>query len=602
MDLGKFIRNAGNRRGSTSILAIMVSLLLTILFTATLTLTMIDAELVHDNTRNKKAFQAADSGLVHSRKVLANALAAWNLPSSTTPSELEDYAQDAESENPTGNQDISLIMDTGLNIYEVMPRDEITTSVILEQPGDGEVAPVVGYDTSVNIWPTEVERPDTGDASMRHVFHYDWRVESLGQADLTAQHNQATRLENGNFELEVKRPNFATYGYFTQTMQNQFDDQLWFFDGEVYGGPTHVNAAEGQGVAAFYGEPTFNGAFTAVQGSYEESILAGGANPQFNAGATWGVEQITLPENGWSQLRASIGDYENIDNGTAPSLLEFVERLGLAGAPTLLDKGCYFAPNYNTGAGLLGGIFINGDATKIGLRTEGNLQLIEVRMTGTGPMAGDNTWLFKENVNAGNTEVWKNGTKVGQYNRALNGMIHINGSVMNLTGDALSTSPDIQADTELTVSATGDINIGGHITYEKNPADFPEADNVLGIFSAGGNIMIRENAPTDLEIHASMMAASTDHGLGAEGIIQGNEYVYAYPNKGKLKLTGGLIENRNQTTGVHYSNGHKTGYEWDFKYDDRFLAGKAPPWFPYVTKFIMEMHGVNAEGWGRKYY
>ena len=113
--------------------------------------------------------------------------------------------------------------------------------------------------------------------------------------------------------------------------------------------------------------------------------------------------------------------------------------------------------------------------------------------------------------------------------------------------------------------------------------------------------MLREDGPDNLEINASMMAVSNDHGLGAEGIISGNNYVYNYPNKGKLKLTGGLIENRNQTTGVYYSNGHKTGYEWDFTYDDRFQAGKAPPYFPYVTKFIMEMHGVNAEGWGRKY-
>lgn len=183
----------------------------------------------------------------------------------------------------------------------------------------------------------------------------------------------------------------------------------------------------------------------------------------------------------------------------------------------------------------------------------------------------------------------------------MNGMIHVNGSILNLTGDGSVNSPDIAAGSEITVSATGDIKIGGHITYAVDPADNPDADNILGIFSAGGNIMLRQDGPNNLNIDASMMAVSNDHGLGAEGIIQGNNYVYNYPNKGKLQLTGGLIENRNQTTGVYYSNGHKTGYEWDFTYDDRFQTGKAPPYFPYVTKFIMEMHGVNAEGWGRKY-
>jgi hypothetical protein len=596
------LENFRQRRGSTSILAIMVSLLLTILFTATLSLTMVDAELVHDNTRNKKAFQAADSGLVHSRRVLADALSSWNLPSATTPDDVEEYATDAESGNTGGNQDISLIMDTGGNIDDVMPRNEITTSVTLETPLTGEVAPTVGYDTSVNIWPTDVERPAAGDASKKHVFHYDWSVSSQGQADLSDQHNQATRLENGNFEIEVKRPNFATYGYFTQTMENQFNHQLWFFDGEVYDGPVHVNAGPGEGIAAFYGEPVFNGAFTAVQATYEESLLAGGANPQFNEGATWGVDQIELPANGWSQLRAACGDYANIDNGTAPTLGDMVSMLGLGGSPTLLDKGCYFAPAYNAASTLLGGIFINGDANLVKLSTEGSLQVIDVNMTGTGPMAGDNWWKFKEDPASGTTAVWNNGILIDTYDQLLNGMIHVNGNIANLTGDASVTNPDVHAASEMTISATGNINIGGHITYTENPADNPGTDNILGIFSSGGNIMLRQDGPNNLEINATMMAVSANHGLGAQGIIAGGNYVYNYPNKGKLKLTGGLIENRNQTTGVYYSNGHKTGYEWDFTYDDRFLEGKAPPYFPYVTKFIMEMHGVNAEGWGRKYY
>ncbi|MCB1221560.1 MAG: DUF4900 domain-containing protein [Planctomycetales bacterium] len=590
-----------SRKGSTSILAIMVSLLLTILFTATLSLTMVDAELVHDHTRNKKAFQAADSGLVHSRRVLSDALSAWNMPTATTPGDVEEYAQDAEAENPSGNQDISLIMDTGENIDDVMPRNQITTSVTLEEPASGVQAPTVGYNTMVNIWPTEVERPAASDASKKHVFHYDWSVTSEGAADLNNQHNQATRVENGNFELEVKRPNFATYGYFTQTMQNQFNDQLWFFDGEVYDGPVHVNAGDGEGVAAFYGEPTFNGAFTAVQGSYEESILAGGANPQFNEGATWGVDQIDLPSNGWSQLRAAMGDYANIDLGTQPSLAEYIDILGLTGLPGLLDKGCYFCPDYNRGDSLLGGIFINGDANTIRLSTDGTAQVTEISMAGTGLFGGTNNWKFRESPATGQTEIWKNGTLVKTIGQLMNGMIHVNGSILNLTGDGSVNSPDIAAGSEITVSATGDIKIGGHITYAVDPADNPDADNILGIFSAGGNIMLRQDGPNNLNIDASMMAVSNDHGLGAEGIIQGNNYVYNYPNKGKLQLTGGLIENRNQTTGVYYSNGHKTGYEWDFTYDDRFQTGKAPPYFPYVTKFIMEMHGVNAEGWGRKY-
>jgi hypothetical protein len=49
------------------------------------------------------------------------------------------------------------------------------------------------------------------------------------------------------------------------------------------------------------------------------------------------------------------------------------------------------------------------------------------------------------------------------------------------------------------------------------------------------------------------------------------------------------------------SNGHQTGYTWNFTYDDRFVAGHAPPYFPYVTKFLMQVQNIEATAWGRKY-
>ena len=98
------------------------------------------------------------------------------------------------------------------------------------------------------------------------------------------------------------------------------------------------------------------------------------------------------------------------------------------------------------------------------------------------------------------------------------------------------------------------------------------------------------------------MASGTGKGIGAEGITTGGGYDYSYPNKGSWNLLGGLIENVNQTTGVFYTNGHVTGYTWDFTYDERFLDGHAPPFFPYVTRFVVTMLGVSPENWGRKYY
>ena len=175
-------------------------------------------------------------------------------------------------------------------------------------------------------------------------------------------------------------------------------------------------------------------------------------------------------------------------------------------------------------------------------------------------------------------------------------------NVFGVKGDGTLAGGDIQQDYGLTLSATGNVEIMDHLTYSDDPTSNPDADNIFGVFSSNGNIYLDEDAPNDLTLHATVMAASDDHGVGAEGITAGGWYNYNYPDKGNWNLLGGLIENKNQTTGVFYSNGHSTGYTWNFDYDERFAQGAAPPYFPYVTKFIIEMQNLQASNWGRRYY
>jgi hypothetical protein len=188
------------------------------------------------------------------------------------------------------------------------------------------------------------------------------------------------------------------------------------------------------------------------------------------------------------------------------------------------------------------------------------------------------------------------------FNTKFNGVIHVEGAVNSLGGDGNASNADIQKDSQLTVSATGNIKINDHITYQEDPRTVPSTKNILGIYSSNGNVMLGTSAPNNLNLHATVMAASTNHGVGAEGITVGTSYDYNYPNKGNWNLLGGLIENKNQTTGVFYSDGTITGNKWNFAYDQRFTEGTAPPYFPYVTKFTVSMLGVQHTKWGRKYY
>ncbi|MBN2083438.1 hypothetical protein JW859_14680 [bacterium] len=578
----------------------MISMLVMILLMATMVLTIADIEQTEDYARNKKTMQASDSGIEHGEIVLAHAISSFNMPAAKDEGDIDQYAIDADS-NDTETQ-LSLLFDTGEYFQnELYVGTEPDASATTESTGDLNV----GYAADINVDAVKVDLPDESDISHRHVFYYDYEIASQGASAVGEQANRTTRLERGSFEVEVKRPSFATYGYFTQSMKNQFEHQLVFFDGEVYDGPTHVNSAPPEGRAGFYGSATFNGPFTAVQERYEDSWLGGDANPIFNDSVTWGVDPIDLPENGWSQLRASIGDYDNVADKTEPSVgweQYLIEWMNLPIGTTELSQGVYYTPNYNSEPDLMGGIMVWGNAADVSLSLGSfGEQVMTITMSNDdgGEFDGDHTWVFREI--GGNTFVSVDGAAETMYNGSLNGLIHVEGNINSLGGGGTSAA-DIEENYALTVSATQDIYITDHITYEVSPVDDPDVENILGIFSSGGNIMLAEEAPYNLNLQATVMAASANHGVGAEGLVVGTGYDYNYPYKENWNLLGGLIENKNQTTGVFYSNGHRTGYNWNFTYDERFLEGKAPPYFPYVTKFVMNVQNAKETEWGRKFY
>lgn len=589
-----------HRRGSAAVLALMVTMLLIILLLATMTLTITDIEQTEDYARNKKTLQASDSGIAHGKLVMAHALSSFSMPAYKNEDDIDQYAADSQSSDPTTQ--LSLLFDTGQYFEDDLYTNDWDATGVTENPGSGGLH--VAYEADGTVKATGVEPAEDGDITHKTTFHYDYEIASRGTADIGAQYNQATRARKGSFDVEVKRPSFSTYGYFTQTMKNQYDDQLVFFDGETYDGPTHVNSAPPEGRAGFYGQPIFNGPFSAVQSSYEDSWLGGNADPIFNDTVAWGVDPITLPDNGWSQLRAAVGDMENVDNTTPPAggwdsyLASFMQ---LSDSPATLSEGVYYAPDYNDGANLLGGILVWGDAASISMDASGTgQQKVTITMNNTdgGHFDGSHSWTFRSVGDR--TYVSVDGGSETQYNQKLNGMIHTQGKVLALGGQG-SDTPDIETDAKITVSATDDIYIADNLTYKTDPIANPNADNVLGIFSSNGNIWLSQDAPENLQIDATMMAASDGHGVGTEGLAVDGTYDYYYPFKGTWSLLGGLIENKNQTTSVYYSNGHQTGYLWNFTYDDRFLTGHAPPFFPYVTKFQMQVQNLEAKNWGRKY-
>src|SRR5438477_11599710 len=91
------------RRGSATVLALLVSPLVMVLVSGTVALTMVDSETTQDYARNRTSFEAADSGVQHGRKVLSTALQSWDLPVATTLDDVANYTSDANSGTTTNN-------------------------------------------------------------------------------------------------------------------------------------------------------------------------------------------------------------------------------------------------------------------------------------------------------------------------------------------------------------------------------------------------------------------------------------------------------------------------------------------------------------------
>ncbi|HGY08558.1 MAG TPA: DUF4900 domain-containing protein [Oceanithermus profundus] len=155
-------------------------------------------------------------------------------------------------------------------------------------------------------------------------------------------------------------------------------------------------------------------------------------------------------------------------------------------------------------------------------------------------------------------------------------------------GDHACIEPSIADFMQLTVVGNN-ININRDITYEDRPCTrAPErqpdgsvtpgecpnldAENVLGVYSDTGSIMISKWAPENLHIDGILMSAK--------------QRIY-YQNwdkgdpKGYLHLTGGIIQNWYGRFGrLDGDLNIESGYGRKFVYDRRMKEGLSPPYFP----------------------
>jgi len=187
-------------------------------------------------------------------------------------------------------------------------------------------------------------------------------------------------------------------------------------------------------------------------------------------------------------------------------------------------------------------------------------------------------------------------------------VIYVDGEIERLHGPDRqpwsSASPDdvrpaIASFAQLTIATGDDVTITGDLAYEDppctgNPSRGPDgtvvsadcsnldADNILGVYSQGGDIVIgnnngmpEEDAPENVVIHGVLMSS--------EGVVTVEDYNEGF-TRGEVNLIGGIIENEYGAFGTfNASTGrNSTGYGRSITFDRRTAAGLAPPYFPTI--------------------
>ncbi len=472
----------------------------------------------------------------------------------------------------------------------------------------------------------------------------DYILTTTGAAGGGKRHVQ----DKGVINIQLGRPSLSQWLF---VVNNAGGINGFFPTGTVFNGPVHANHDWG-----FWGTPIFRDVVSTSDNyayyydkSFRRHKVAGDSYPpftvpQFDKGFIRNAPLVHLPTSTLSQQRSALGLNPATDrNGDRlpdqPGKREICKQLLLNNCsstkkiPTgvfLINDGRPFTSGGVAYAGKIsGGIYVNGNLRRLVLRAAGNTQSYTLKRGGnswviTVDYATDTTTLVK---NGGTPQVYQgtpNGaapvgaatTKIG----GATGQIYVKGAIDSLSGPprtgvipAFPMTPDhpppreirpaLAVDTQLNITAVGQIGITGDLTYACDPTQLSKAayltahpscntgkplKTVLGVMSQDKNVMIKETAHLSRQVNniylwGSYLAGTPGHGLA----VQNPE---GRPPQGAMHLFGGIIQSVDQVRGTINSSGTLTsGYLEHFDYDARFASSAlAPPNFPTVRVFQVQ--------------
>ncbi|MEW5895478.1 MAG: DUF4900 domain-containing protein [Candidatus Omnitrophota bacterium] len=410
-------------------------------------------------------------------------------------------------------------------------------------------------------------------------FPYNYKIEATGQVTGTSK----TITLTGDFTIRVQRDNFAKYALFSAHHRTPSGTIVWFTDTTNFAGPIHTNEH-----FSFAGDPAlagFAGFFDGpVTQHLSKALFYNSGWPILLDEDLNGVRDIPAFNQGFTR------SYQEIVLASSVQKQDMYEQALGTHIPT--GSGIAVA---NDGSSLTGGIYVDGDASiQLGIDANDHAQY-------TIQQGATRKIITVDNYNNQTTVVDPDTGSSATYTGLPDGIydlgtiIYVNGSVTSLGGGTDQYGqplPAIQRDTELTISCENDVVVTNHIRYSEftdavgEPGDDdyvpPNAEgteNLFGIVAWGGNVIIGNEAPDNVDIHGTILARS--------GMFTVDDYDNYGGSRGVTTLLGGVITEFYGPFGLfNSSTGQQlSGYGRNFVYDGRALDGKSPPYFPTLNAF-----------------
>jgi hypothetical protein len=470
-------------------------------------------------------------------------------------------------------------------------------------------------------------------------------VTSVGEVK---NNEQASISDAGNIQITVNvgaptgvKTSFAAWGMFINNSAECNGSDL--VNGSIFG-PVATNGGFSFNTSTYtFSDPVTFGASTIGYDNGSCSTSATYPQPgfsalKFNSGITLNYPTIPLPVNDFSQRWAVLDGLGQGEGSSAPSGVQMNAILknvsgNISGSsvpvgtayPTGGASSGVFLPYTTTTTTSCpsapcitgGGIYVEGSVSGVTLTAAtGKCPCNPNPSAGTDPLQvftivqGSVTTTITEDLTLQTTTI-SNGTSTQTINgipEDYNGspafaatMLYVDGSIGTSTGSTGLSGPEtgsagnltssghaIQNNAEITVTALGDVNITGDITYVTEPVSMPSdaavslptsaSNQVLGIYTAAGSVNLNDQqSNNNLEIDAAVAAISSG---ASNGIV----------NTGSAINTLNIVGGRIQSTIENINTSTRNVY-----FDRRFQAGSfGPPWFPSTTLTPSGQAGATA--------